>query len=265
MDDLNVPRHLSPALRQHLEDRGLLRDGNLFDRRSKILTSDRCLSPLVLPLFGAHGGDIEAVLQQVRPEQTVLVLDRVLAKLNVSGYFIISDPIALRFTHLTDMGKEPDNAGAEDAQTAGEIEWVLSTRSSCFPAAIGDNVRKDVIADESANLAESCSNGVILATNTSAARLRRNKADVISRSDLSERQEDTVDDDKAANVRGLLEVTVGAAHDEANDALCGHKYAQSESWTQLVTNRSANLLPLAHSRSRRHNRYSRGLLAHKTS
>ena len=145
------------------------------------------------------------------------------------------------------MGKEPDNGGAEETQAAGEVEGVLSARRGFFPAAVGDDVREDVIANESANFAEGCGNSVIFATNASAARLGRNKANVISGSDLSERQEDTVDNNKAANVCRLLEVTVSAAHDEANDALCGHKHAQSESWTQLVTDRSANLLPLEQS------------------
>lgn len=88
-------RHHPRNSRQHLEQRGLLRDGNRFDWRGKVLPVDGCLSPLVLPLFGAHGGDIEAVLQQVRPEQAVLILDRILAKLNVSRYFGVSMPFTL--------------------------------------------------------------------------------------------------------------------------------------------------------------------------
>lgn len=139
------------------------------------------------------------------------------------------------------MGKEPDNGGAEEAQAAGEIKGVLSACGGCFPAAIGNDIWEDVVANESTDLAHCRSNGVVLATDTCAARLGRDKADVVSRSDLTKRQEHAVDNNEATNVRGLLEITVSTGHDEPNGTLNRYKDAQSESRTEPITHVGANL------------------------
>lgn len=140
---------------------------------------------LRVPLPSAHCRDIIAIGHQILTEPLILFRDGVL-KIQISIEFARH---SAEFTHLPNVWEENQgNGGSENAQRARDEEWILSRASLVGRILLHD--RKDISSDKGTDLAGSCSNSVILASDGSGGGLGRNQTDVITGAKLTQRQED---------------------------------------------------------------------------
>ena len=109
---------------------------------------------------------------------------------------------------------------AEDTQTAAHIEGILR-RQSLRVAARGDDVRENICAHKSADLAHGGRDAVILTPDSRRARLGGDQANVVARAELAQGDEDAVDGGEGADHGRLGEPRVEAGHEEADEGLEG--------------------------------------------
>lgn len=120
---------------------------------------------------------------------------------------------------LSNMRQTEERQGStEDTPGGTDVEGILRRQLHAL-ATRGNYVGKHPGADKSTDLANGGSDAVVPTTNTGGARLGGDKADVIARSQLAQRQEDAVDDGEGADHAGLAEAAVAPRHDEADDSL----------------------------------------------
>lgn len=117
--------------------------------------------------------------------------------------------------------QEKRQKGRENTQARRDPEGVLRSLHFVVAPEVFD-VREDSSADECANLSHSRSNTVILATDTSGAGFGGNKTNVITRSHLTKREENAIDDSERGDMTGPGESIVAACHDVADDGLEGN-------------------------------------------
>lgn len=133
---------------------------------------------------------------------------------------------------------EPNERRRKNAQSARDEERVL-TRSDRVGIVLQQ--REDVGTHKGTDLAHGGGDGVVLTTDRGGAGLGRDEADVVTGTELTERQEDTivavsmrpdrvvgkkggspVDDHEPRDVLRLPQPLVAAGHDETDDGLRGH-------------------------------------------
>lgn len=203
-------------------------------------------------MFITHCRNIEAILQKIRPEQSIFLLDGILQEISVSsalagtlattefGWSKQLRPTTPR-THLINSGQEPNNTGTQEAKTAGHEERSLPGPDGTWWTAGVFDVRENISTNKRSDLAEGCRDSVVFPTNTSATGLRCDQTDVVARAHFTKRQEDPVDNHKPTNIPRLLKDRVTAAHDETNGALRCYKNTEGESRAHPVGCEGAKL------------------------
>lgn len=86
--------------------------------------------------------------------------------------------------------QEESQGGTEDAQRTGNEEWILARTDRVGGVLL--NNRENISAHESTDLAHCGGNSVVLATDGSSTGLGGNQADIVTRTKLTKRQEDSI-------------------------------------------------------------------------
>jgi len=160
-----------------------------------------------------HVVNIVPVLGEISLELGVLRLDGVLANM---------------------WQQEESEERRQDAQRSGDEEWILTSLDWVRSLISLVQDTENLGANESTNLASGSCNTVVLTTNTSSASLGCNQANVVTGTKFSEREEDTVDDDKATHVFDPGERSVATSHDEADDGLSADTEREGVTWAESV-------------------------------
>lgn len=143
---------------------------------------------LRVPLSRAHRRDIIAIGNQILPEPLVFFRDGVL-NIQISTAIVGRESVESTSAHLSNIREEEQsNCGSEDAERARDEERILARASLIGRILLHD--REDIGSDKGADLANGCSNSVILAADGGRGGLGRNQPDVVAGTKLTQRQED---------------------------------------------------------------------------
>lgn len=143
--------------------------------------ANRSVALLLLPSAIAHLAGVVAVRLQIFTEADVLLLDGV----------------------LVDLRQPEDQKGADEGEGTGQVKGVLPRLDHVFSTGIHE-VREHVVADETTDLARSRSDGIVLTAEPGGRRLGSDETNVVTWTDLTQRKEDSVDDDELSKELVLL-------------------------------------------------------------
>lgn len=120
-------------------------------------------------LLSTHGAGVVSLLLQVRLELRILILDEGLRDVRQAG-------------------QRQDRADV--AEPRREVEGDLALPDDAA-AAVGNQVREDVVADEAAELAERRGDAVVLPAHGGRAGLGGDQTDVVAGADFAQGEEDS--------------------------------------------------------------------------
>ena len=136
---------------------------------------------------------------------------------------------------LTDMWQEEESQECrENTECRRDEERILASLDRVRVLVPVVQNTEDLGSDEGANLAGGGCDSVVLATNTGSARLGGDQTNIVTRTKLSKSKEDTVDDDKTANILNLGKRSVATSHYKADDSLRGDSKSQCVTWSESV-------------------------------
>lgn len=139
---------------------------------------------------------------------------------------------------LADVGDEEEgNGSGQKSQRRGNPEGILGSLGGIIATGSLD-VGEHPGSDKGTDLANGSSDTIVTTTNTSGTGLGCQETNVVTRSKLSQTQENAVDDSESSNV--LRDLVVDTSHDVSDDGLQRDANDQSILGANPVANKCAN-------------------------
>ncbi|RDW61949.1 hypothetical protein BP6252_11382 [Coleophoma cylindrospora] len=142
---------------------------------------------------------------------------------------------------LVDVGKKSNgDDSAQVAHASGEVKWNLALLDEAA-AAVLNQMREDVVANEATELSKGGGNAVELSTDGCGGGLGCDQTDVVTGTHFTEGEEDSrKDDNEAGNVCLGIQVFINARHDESNGTLERDTEDQAVLGSEVITQESTD-------------------------